>query len=450
MKINKIRKLRASLLVTFDTIALLITLNLLHSLRFNKVNSAFTIELFLITACVLAVMFLSGTYLRSSYSKPSLPHLNTFLKAISSIVPCTILVYILGPENFNNYFGRGILPIAIIIFGVIATLTRYCINKLYDIDEANTNILFLGDIEKNEKFLAEIKNNINNQKIYISNKSNIESDYLLTVPQETLLTDKRWHSIILDKNYKTNKVESDNLVRLRLRGTSIGSMVDYFENHLFKIPVTSIVNDWFIQSTGFNITNNSFTSKVKRIIDIISAVLILILSTPVILISIVLIKLESKGNSFYSQKRVGLNGKLFTIFKLRTMNNNAEDSGATWAKKNDPRVTKVGKFLRATRIDEIPQCWNILIGEMSLIGPRPERPEFTIDLSDKIPYYDLRHLVKPGLSGWAQVMYPYGDSEQDALKKLEYDLYYIKNQSLLLDLNIVLRTVNTVINRKGQ
>ncbi|MCL4158917.1 UNVERIFIED_CONTAM: hypothetical protein GTU68_002725 [Idotea baltica] len=195
---------------------------------------------------------------------------------------------------------------------------------------------------------------------------------------------------------------------------------------------------------------NPTSIRVKRIIDIALSVILLIVSIPIICISAALIKSTSKGPIFFKQRRVGFQNSVFTIYKLRTMVVDAESNGAQWAKTNDPRITAVGNFLRASRLDELPQCWNVLKGEMSFVGPRPERPEFTKELADKIPYYDLRHMVKPGITGWAQVIFPYGASVEDSMKKLQYELYYIKNQSLLLDLNIILRTLITVFQRAGR
>ena len=164
-----------------------------------------------------------------------------------------------------------------------------------------------------------------------------------------------------------------------------------------------------------------------------------------ILLAALVVKLESKGPAFYSQVRVGRFNRPFRIYKLRTMVNNSETSGAQWATKNDSRITAVGKFLRKTRLDELPQFWNVLKGEMSLVGPRPERPEFVEDLGKEIPFYLQRHLVKPGLTGWAQINYPYGASVEDSYNKLTYDFYYIKNASMGLDLQIFLRTTGTVM-----
>jgi len=188
----------------------------------------------------------------------------------------------------------------------------------------------------------------------------------------------------------------------------------------------------------------------KRFIDIATALSLIILMLPILLFSTLLIKLVSSGPVLFPQTRVGLNGRTFVLYKLRTMKTDAEPDGPQWAEDKDIRIIPFGKFLRSTHIDELPQCWNILKGEMSMVGPRPERPEFTTKLAKVIPNYELRHAVKPGLTGWAQVNYPYGASIAESITKQQYDLYYIKNYSLLLDLNILLRTILVTVGRKGR
>jgi exopolysaccharide biosynthesis polyprenyl glycosylphosphotransferase len=176
----------------------------------------------------------------------------------------------------------------------------------------------------------------------------------------------------------------------------------------------------------------------------------MLIASPIILITAIMIKLDSEGSILFTQTRTGQYGESFTIYKFRSMKIDAEANGAKWAEKNDPRITKVGNFIRKTRIDEIPQLWNVLIGDMSFIGPRPERPEFDGQLEKKIPYYRLRYLVKPGLTGWAQVNYNYAASIEDTKEKIMYDLYYIKNYSFLLDMRIILRTIRIVLFQKGR
>jgi len=396
-------------------------------------------------------MFITGTYIRDPNEKSIKLPLVTFFKALSAIIPCALIIYILGPETANNYFGRGVLVSGIFVFGIISTVSRVVLNKLYYINQEKLNLLYLGDPSLARNYLLDIKKHIHNQTIHSLISPNSElSNAVRYVDSEKPLYYKTWDSVIIGNDFTPTSQQSKELVQLRLNGSNIGSIADYFEDYLLKIPVSKIADDFFINSKGFSMINSVITTQLKRVIDIISSIIIIFFSIPVILIVSILIKRDSKGPIFYSQNRTGLNGKDFKIYKLRTMTQDAENKGVKWAEVNDPRITSIGQFLRKSRLDEIPQCWNVLKGDMSLIGPRPERPEFIQSLSKKIPYYDLRHLVKPGLSGWAQVMYPYGSSTDDSLKKLEYDLYYIKNQSMYLDLSIALRTILTVVNTKGR
>ena len=215
-----------------------------------------------------------------------------------------------------------------------------------------------------------------------------------------------------------------------------------------KIPITTIGRSWFLDN--LNLHSSQVYEKVKRIFDIVVSVLCLILLSWLFPLIAAAIVVTSGRPVFFKQKRVGYLGKVFTAVKFRTMVQDAEKSGPQWAQKNDPRITKIGKFLRKTRLDELPQLINVLRGEMSLVGPRPERPEFVAQLKEKIPFYNERHLVKPGLTGWAQINFPYGASEEDSLKKLQYDLYYIKNRSFIFDIAILLKTAKTILSGEGQ
>jgi exopolysaccharide biosynthesis polyprenyl glycosylphosphotransferase len=188
---------------------------------------------------------------------------------------------------------------------------------------------------------------------------------------------------------------------------------------------------------------------IKRAFDICASVLLLALTAPIIAVFAVLVKLDSKGPAFFRQTRVGLYGETFNLVKLRSMRTDAEAGGAQWASKNDPRVTRIGRLIRKLRIDELPQTWTVLKGQMSFVGPRPERPEFVSDLEEQLLYYAERHMVKPGITGWAQINYPYGASIEDARHKLEYDLYYAKNYTPFLDLLILLQTLRVVLWHEG-
>jgi len=238
-----------------------------------------------------------------------------------------------------------------------------------------------------------------------------------------------------------------DLLHSKVRGRIIEDGISFYEAITGKILVEKVNPAWLIFSEGFDC--GRMTYLIKRLLDLSLAFLGLVFSLPVSLMTALLIKLESPGPVFYRQERVGERGEIFSVIKFRSMHQDAEKNGAVWASQNDNRVTRIGGFIRKVRIDELPQMWNVIRGQMSFVGPRPERPVFVDQLVQKLPYYSLRHSAKPGITGWAQVCYPYGASEEDALRKLEYDLYYIKHQSIFIDLLIIFRTIKTVLFRKG-
>ena len=253
--------------------------------------------------------------------------------------------------------------------------------------------------------------------------------------------------IVVALDDRRGKTPIEELLEVKLQGMPIMKGVTFFESLTGKILVTEVTPDWLIYTDGFK--KGRFKYFAKRFIDVCTAGFGLLVASPVMLISALIIKLESPGGVFYKQERVGENGRSFEVIKFRSMRSDAEKDGPVWARQNDTRVTRYGGFIRKVRIDELPQMWNVLKGEMSFVGPRPERPIFVEQLEKNVPYYALRHSVKPGITGWAQVCYPYGASEEDALRKLEFDLYYIKNMSVIMDIKIIFQTVKTVLCRKG-
>lgn len=239
----------------------------------------------------------------------------------------------------------------------------------------------------------------------------------------------------------------ESLLRVRIRGVEVLEEARVHEEIAGKIPVEDLRPSWLIFSEGF--TNTPVRNVTKRAFDIAVSLVGLLLSAPIAALVALAIRLESKGPALYRQKRVGQGGREFTVCKFRSMRIDAEASGKPqWAQKDDPRVTRVGKFIRKTRLDEIPQMWNVLQGTMSFVGPRPERAHFVEQLRKRIPFYDQRHVVKPGLTGWAQVRYRYGSDESDAVEKLRLDMFYVKHHSLLFDLRILLETVRVVFDRE--
>ena len=233
----------------------------------------------------------------------------------------------------------------------------------------------------------------------------------------------------------------------KLRGIQITEFANFWERELGKVDLKTIRPSWIIFSDGFRVSVPKRV--VKRIFDVVVSGLFVLTMLPIMLLTIIAIKLDSRGPIFYSQERVGRDGKVFSVMKFRSMRTDAEKAGAQWAQKNDNRVTRVGKFIRKTRIDEIPQILNVLKGEMSFVGPRPERPVFVEELEEKVPFYRERHRIKPGITGWAQINYPYGATLEDAHEKHAFDLYYLKNIGFFLDIVILIQTVRVVLFGEG-
>ncbi len=240
-----------------------------------------------------------------------------------------------------------------------------------------------------------------------------------------------------------------DLLECRLAGVDVTELLTFLERETGRVRLDVLNPSWMIFGQGFRRDPVRLFS--SRLLDLAASLVVLAISLPAMLVTVIAIKLEDglTAPALYSQRRVGLGGREFRVLKFRSMRQDAEANGAVWAQRSDPRVTRVGAVIRKLRIDELPQILNVLRGHMSFIGPRPERPEFVAELSEKIPYYVQRHSVKPGITGWAQLCYPYGSSEQDALEKLQYDLYYIKNNNLLFDLAILVQTAEVVLLGKG-
>ncbi|PKB25165.1 sugar transferase (PEP-CTERM system associated)/exopolysaccharide biosynthesis polyprenyl glycosylphosphotransferase [Novosphingobium kunmingense] len=254
--------------------------------------------------------------------------------------------------------------------------------------------------------------------------------------------------VVLALEERRNALPLTDLLRIKTTGVHVNEFASFMERETGRVDLDSVNPSWLIFSDGFS-SGRAVSGALKRMFDIAASSLLLVLSAPLIAVFAALVKLDSRGPAFFRQRRVGLYGEGFDVIKLRSMHTDAEANGAQWAQANDPRVTRLGQFIRKTRIDELPQTWTVLNGKMSFVGPRPERPEFVGELEQQLPYYAERHMVKPGITGWAQINFPYGASIADSRHKLEYDLYYAKNYTPFLDLLILLQTLRVVLWREG-
>ena len=336
----------------------------------------------------------------------------------------------------------------IILFGIITIFQiafRYIV--IMGVVEKE-RVVFVGENDYTQDLLESVKKD--GQYIFTASLNNTDMKALGKEIVEMYKTKK--FDVLVDF---TDKLLGDpkltgKLLQYKLEGLQYYNYLEFYETYENKLPISHLSPKWFLENTGFEIYHNNFNLKAKRLLDLFFAMLIGIFAAPVIILAAIIVKLESKGPVFFIQERIGEGNRKFNIVKFRSMTTDAEKDGPQWASKNDNRVTKFGKIMRATRIDELPQLWNVLRGEMSFVGPRPEREFFIQQLEKEIPYYNLRHTVKPGLTGWAQVMYPYGASVEDAYRKLQYDLYYIKHHSIPFDVKVLLKTVTIVIFGKGR
>ncbi|UKK84578.1 TIGR03013 family PEP-CTERM/XrtA system glycosyltransferase [Sphingopyxis sp. BSN-002] len=255
--------------------------------------------------------------------------------------------------------------------------------------------------------------------------------------------------VVLAMEERRNSLPLNDLLRVKTTGVHVNDIASFIERETGRVDLATTNPSALIFSDGFS-AGQRISRVAKRVFDILASVAVLVIGLPLVIIAAIAVKLDSKGPVFYRQSRVGLYGEPYEIVKIRSMRTDAEAAGkAIWASENDPRITRVGNIIRKLRVDELPQLWCVLKGHMSFVGPRPERPSFVEELEQQLPYYAERHMVKPGLTGWAQINYPYGASVEDARAKLEYDLYYAKNYSPFLDLLILLQTVRVVLWPEG-
>lgn len=337
---------------------------------------------------------------------------------------------------------------SIVLFGIV---TMFQITFRYIVNMAivrKQKILFVGENSYTEDLLNSIKND--DQYKLMGFLKNEKGEALKKIVLKMCAVGKIDIIVDFSEDLLKDSQLVDILLQYKLGGLQFYNYLEFYEMYENKLPISHLSSKWFLENSGFEIYYNNFNLRAKRLLDLIFAIIIGICTLPLMLLAAIIVKLESKGPIFFIQERIGEGNKKFNIVKFRSMTTDAEKNGPQWASKNDNRVTRWGKIMRATRIDELPQLWNVLKGEMSFVGPRPEREYFIQQLEKEIPYYNLRHTVKPGLTGWAQVMYPYGASIEDAYRKLQYDLYYIKHHDVIFDIKVLLKTVTIVVFGKGR
>jgi sugar transferase (PEP-CTERM system associated) len=408
-------------------------------------------------ALVMALMYaLVGLYRPKSISLPA--------KAARTILAVCIGGY-LTSLTLRIVADRGyieqLIPAAIAYLAVGLVISRGC---FYVMQRVTTlpSVLIIGTGEEAQAIASDLRAPGRTARnvigFFSTSDGNEESEQTLqgirVFPNKSSITDlaNRYavsEIVVAVREHRGGGIPMEQLLECRIRGISVLNLAGFCERTKREVRLDSLKASWLIYEKGF--IQGGFRRVMKRLFDIITSSILLLITMPVMALAIIAIWLDSPGPIIYRQARVGLGGRVFMCMKFRSMRIDAEKDGvAKWASKNDPRITRVGSFMRKTRIDELPQLFSVLMGEMSLVGPRPERPTFVDQLKVDVPFYELRHSVKPGITGWAQVRYHYGGSLEDARKKHQFDLYYVKNNSLFLDIIVLIETVSVVLFREGQ
>lgn len=428
-----------------------------YLVRFASISSLDTLLAggFVQLFCYLCVLVFL-TYLFELYDRQKFFSRKFLIYRVSSVV---LLAFFLLSAIFYLFplfqFGRGLLFISLVLFCLGQLGLRLLIRKFSHSAQFATRIFIIGagDLAARVAEIVPKDQNVHSYTRFVSctEKKPVVDPALIAGnidDIDDLIHDYRPHKLVVALSERRGNLPLKEFMRSKLRGVDIVEATTYFEQEKGCLLVENMQPSAFIYTQGFRMT--PFMQAYKRIYDIVFSTIGLLIATPIFPVLAVLIKQDSPGPIFYKQLRVGENEVEYFVYKFRTMAQDAEkQTGAIWAQKDDPRVTRIGQFLRKTRLDEIPQLYNVLKGDMSFIGPRPERMAFVERLKETIPFYSTRHFVKPGVTGWAQVCYPYGASDEDALEKMRYDLFYIKNYSVLLDFRIIIDTIRVVLTGFG-
>lgn len=410
---------------------------------------------------ILSISFISLIYILSFYifdfyninRKLKLNRMILNLLGAIAFVSTIIVVYF---YVIPYQLGRGIFLISLILIGISVIIWRILFSSFLKMAVIPRKVLIVGAGEAGQIIYSIIKNNSEYEVIgFVDNnrkKDNLTESNILGDPLslEKIVEENKVDDIVLSIEPTKKKGLNASLINCKMKGTRIIDMPTFFEHLTNKLPISYIKEKWFLYADGFSKTGDKIYLRLKRLLDLFISTVLLICLLPLGLIVSLAVKLSSRGSIFYIQERLGENSHPFKLIKFRTMIEGAEKREPKWAEEKDLRVTKIGRILRRLRFDEVPQLINVMKGDMSLIGPRPEREYFVKKLTEEIPFYSLRFSVKPGLTGWAQVNFRYGASLEDTMEKLSYDLYYIKNMSLFLDIRILLKTIRSVLFALGR
>lgn len=425
----------------WDAVGIVIGYNLVYALTIQgieKTNGEGT----------MVLCWLTASYITGRYSMKRIGSSGRKVKRVGSLIAVCLFVLIVfighswlyGIVSAEARLKEFLLPVLIVSSG-IAAIGDIVAEGLAKRRDENWYVL-VNDRER-EILSMEVKGETLRRISVVFYKC--VDEYISCLEKSDVTRD----SFAVGKEFFGDEGLVKGLIAYRKSGGTVMGIVDWCENELQRTPPELVDEGWFIASDGFNLRAGSLGWRTKRIGDVVGAAILGVVTLPIVLIAVVCVFIEDGSPVLYKQKRTGLYEKEITIWKIRSMRRDAENNGAQWSKKGDSRVTAVGKIIRRLRIDELPQLLSVMVGELSLIGPRPERAEIEEGLVKYIDHYRVRHWVKPGLSGWAQVSYPYGASIEDSRKKLSYDIYYVRNAGVLLDLLVIAKTVRLVLSGRG-
>ena len=442
-------------LLAADTAGLLLFFNLAYWLRLDDIPW-FTPGMLVPLGLLLLSMYVLDTYVLERQVSGLRPPARAILGVGVAGLLTGAAAYAGAFWGTYPTFGRGIFPVAFALQALWSALWRLYLGRWVHEQTERIRWLVIGTGEQalglHEDF---VRSKTQGEMRFLADRPDANGAASELAPIGKLddlerVASEPWSGVVVALTDPAPEPLVHQLMILRFSGVRVYGIADFYEQMWFKVPVLHTRRGWLVFGHGFDLLHNPLGLRIKRLSDVILALALLLVMLPVMAGAAVLIKLESRGPVIFRQPRTGLGGGEFEILKFRSMTDDAERNGPQWAQRSDPRITRVGRFIRLLRIDELPQLVNVLKGEMSFIGPRPERPVFNETLEKEIPLYNLRHLLRPGITGWAQVMYPYGASVEDAREKLQYDLYYIKNYSVLLDISIVFKTLRVVVMGKGR
>ena len=453
----------AMTLFVFDVIGLVVIIDVIYRLELGAWPQIISFPLLGIMAVQLLILYIFDLYTVDGRNSGT----SLVVRTISAVIVAGVVLagigYMTKLIETERLFFRSVLAGGLTVFLPWTVVIRYCalsrVRKLVK----QVRWLVVTDVDPDCALGRDIAaiNEKGSTAIIVPELDGkgdssrwLDTNVVGTYDSFDKLAKETWSGVVIATEGSLPDKMVRRIMELRFSGVRVYDLIDFYEDFMQKVPILHLRDNWFALSHGFDLLHHNMQMRIKRVLDVVFSLVLFLIASPLMLLVAIAIKLDCKGDSkgpvIYKQLRTGLNGADFYIFKFRTMIKDSETEGPQWAARNDSRVTLVGRFLRRSRLDELPQLWNVLRGEMSFIGPRPERPDFNRKLEQVIPYYDLRHLIKPGIAGWAQVKYDYGSSTQDALEKLQYDIFYIKNYSLLLDLFIFFKTIRVVLGRQGR